>query len=133
MIINHLFQKTGNAIRALGRITTLYSSSRRSSSGTSSTTTTPTTSVSSPLAAASAGGRSESGEDHDSVFVATSDANLQNNHNVNRSTSCGDAVQKREEFAAKSTSGGGRYDESCRSDSGIGGDGPISGHFSLLE
>ncbi|XP_035710194.1 uncharacterized protein LOC110852983 isoform X2 [Folsomia candida] len=132
-LLRRKWQKTGNAIRALGRITTLYSSSRRSSSGTSSTTTTPTTSVSSPLAAASAGGRSESGEDHDSVFVATSDANLQNNHNVNRSTSCGDAVQKREEFAAKSTSGGGRYDESCRSDSGIGGDGPISGHFSLLE
>lgn len=128
-------QKTGNAIRALGRITTLYSSSRKSSSGSSLAGS----SVSSPSAIPPSF-NNHPGVTHqesleDSVFgtpppsasgSASVEAHLPRvNSPLNNSTGIGHS-EKRDDFANKA-----KYDESCRSDSGIGGEALSSGNFSL--
>ncbi|ODN03618.1 Myosin light chain kinase, smooth muscle [Orchesella cincta] len=126
-LVRRKWQKTGNAIRALGRITTLYSSRR--SSSTSSTSPTPTGSFSmsissSPLATPS---RNESlvtqeSADYDNVFISQTSTTTENcsatlnNNDIKQPRHFQLATTKNTPLINNSKP---KYADPCRSDSGV--------------
>ncbi|CAL8094223.1 unnamed protein product [Orchesella dallaii] len=125
-LVRRKWQKTGNAIRALGRITTLYTS-RRSSSA-SSTTTTPTGSFSMSISSPShiTPSRNESlitqeSGDYDNVFVSqtSSPDNSSvplNNNDIKQPRHFQLATMKETPLINNSKP---KYTDPCRSDSGV--------------